>query len=192
MTRAADRARGLLDSFSASCSRRPGHGCTVISTANRPHFDIGLLIQPMLFVSLGLVAAGIGLGWSCCIARPGRPIRSRKRSPRCFVSSKTKCGSTNSTQSRSSRWRVLRRALSDWMDRYFWDGLVRAVGGIGQLFGMLTKGFDERGINAGVDEATHRHARSRPGDVGLHSGQIQTYLGAIAVGMLALLFFTHG
>ena len=39
------------------------------------------------------------------------------------------------------------------MDRYFWDGLVRAVGGLGQLFGILTKGFDERGINAGVDEA---------------------------------------
>ena len=27
------------------------------------HFDLGQLIQPMLFVSLALVAAGIGLGW---------------------------------------------------------------------------------------------------------------------------------
>src|SRR6266571_908963 len=44
--------------------------------------------------------------------------------------------------------------LSDWMDRQVWDGLVRAFGGLGQLFGIFTTNFDERGINAGVDEAT--------------------------------------
>ncbi len=44
--------------------------------------------------------------------------------------------------------------VSDLMDRYFWDGWVRVVGGLGQLLGILTKGFDERGINAGVDGAT--------------------------------------
>jgi hypothetical protein len=77
--------------------------------------------------------------------------------------------------------------ISDWMDRYFWDGLVRAFGGLGQLFGIFTANVDERGINAGVDETT-------TGTRGLgrvmsrwHSGQIQTYLGVVAIGMLALL-----
>ena len=72
--------------------------------------------------------------------------------------------------------------LSDWMDRNVWDGLVRAFGGIGQIFGILTDNFDERGINAGIDEAT-------TGTRGLgrvmsawHSGQIQTYLRAVAKG----------
>ena len=37
--------------------------------------------------------------------------------------------------------------LSDWMDRYFWDGLVRGFGAIGQLFGIFTADVDERGIN---------------------------------------------
>ena len=76
---------------------------------------------------------------------------------------------------------------SDWMDRYVWDGLVRAFGGLGQLFGIFSANFDERGINAGVDEAT-------TGTRGLgrlmsawHSGQIQNYLRVVAVGMLALL-----
>ena len=76
--------------------------------------------------------------------------------------------------------------LSDWMDRYVWDGLVRGVGAIGQLVARFTTGADERVINAGVDEST-------VGVQGLgrlmsrrHSGQIQTYLGAIALGMLAL------
>jgi hypothetical protein len=77
--------------------------------------------------------------------------------------------------------------LSDWMDRYFWDGLVRGFGAIGQLFGILTAGVDERGINAGVDETTAgaRHLGRLMSRA--HSGQIQTYLGAVAIGMLALL-----
>jgi hypothetical protein len=52
---------------------------------------------------------------------------------------------------------------------------------------MITADVDERGINAGVDE-------SATGTRGLgrfmsarHSGQIQTYMGVVAVGMLALL-----
>jgi hypothetical protein len=77
--------------------------------------------------------------------------------------------------------------LSDWMDRYVWDGLVRGLGAIGQFFGMFTADVDQRGINAGVDETTL-------GARGLgrllsraHSGQIQIYLGVVAIGMLALL-----
>jgi len=79
--------------------------------------------------------------------------------------------------------------LSDWMDRHFWDRVVRGFGAVGQLFGMFTASVDERGINAGVDETT-------VGTRGLgrlmsaaHSGQIQTYLGVIAIGVLALLLF---
>ena len=55
------------------------------------------------------------------------------------------------------------------------------------LFGIFTANFDERGINAGVDETT-AGARGLGRVVSaLHSGQIQIYLGVIAVGMLALL-----
>src|SRR5260370_38388780 len=78
------------------------------------------------------------------------------------------------------------------MDRHVWDGLVRAIGGLGQIFGTLSYNFDERGINAGVDEAT-------TGTRGLgrlmscwHSGQIQTYLRAVGVSVLVLLVLTHG
>ena len=46
------------------------------------------------------------------------------------------------------------RALSDWMDRYFWDGLVRLSGVSVSFSAIFTKGVDERGINAGVDETT--------------------------------------
>src|SRR5437588_12796082 len=77
--------------------------------------------------------------------------------------------------------------ISDWMDRNVWDGLVRALGGLGQLLGIFTTNFDERGINTGVDETTAGTRGLGRVMSGWHSGQIQTYLGAVAVGMLALL-----
>ena len=77
--------------------------------------------------------------------------------------------------------------LSDWLDRNVWDGFVRLFAAVGQLAGILTRGFDERGINAGVDEAT-TGARGLGWSVGrLHSGKVQGYLGAVAIGVLALL-----
>jgi hypothetical protein len=77
--------------------------------------------------------------------------------------------------------------LSDWMDRYFWDGLVRGFGAIGHLVGMFSANVDERGINAGVDETTIGARGLGRLLSGAHSGQIQIYLGVVAVGMLALL-----
>jgi hypothetical protein len=75
------------------------------------------------------------------------------------------------------------------MDRFFWDGLVRLVGGIGRMFGGFSAGCDERGINAGVNGGA-----AGAGGLGrlmsrLHSGQVQVYLGAIAVGVVALILF---
>ena len=58
---------------------------------------------------------------------------------------------------------------------------------LGSSLGSLTKGFDEGAINAGANEAAGAaRGFGRLFSRG-HSGQIQTYLGAIAVGMLALL-----
>jgi hypothetical protein len=65
--------------------------------------------------------------------------------------------------------------------------LVRGLGHVGQLFGIFTASFDEHGINTGVDEATTGTRGRGRIKTDLHSGQIQTYLGAFAVGMLALL-----
>jgi hypothetical protein len=52
---------------------------------------------------------------------------------------------------------------------------------------MLSKGFDEHAINARVDDTTTGARRFGRLIAAGHSGQIQTYLGAIAIGMLLLL-----
>src|SRR5881409_1611534 len=158
------------------------------------HFEIAGLVQPMLFVSLALVSAGVVVGvWMYRKAgvsdrdRPAEIDSLEYAQPALFrfLANRIWIDELYDRTVIAFSWMAAR--LSDWMDRYFWDGLVRGLGGLGQLFGIFTTSVDERGINAGVDETT-------AGTRGLgrlmsaaHSGQIQTYLGAVAIGMLALL-----
>jgi NADH-quinone oxidoreductase subunit L len=150
--------------------------------------DFSLLIQPMLFVSLALVAGGIGLG-ILIYRRAGQtdPIQQARPTLFHFLENKMWIDELYAhTVVALSKTAAL---VSSWLDRFVWDGLVRGVGGIGQLFGNFSAGFDERGINSGVDETVL-------GTRGLgrllsrfHSGQVQVYLGAIALGVVALLLF---
>jgi NADH-quinone oxidoreductase subunit L len=150
------------------------------------HFHIARLIQPMLFVSLALVAAGIGLGWLIYrnVAETD-PVEQAQPALFHFLESKM-------WMDELYDWTVvglskMAARLSDWMDRNVWDGLVRAFAGLGQFFGIFSADFDERGINAGVDEATGGTRGLGRLMSALHSGQIQTYLRAAAVSVLALL-----
>ncbi|MFN2507249.1 MAG: NADH-quinone oxidoreductase subunit L [Chthoniobacterales bacterium] len=150
------------------------------------HFELRRLIQPMLFVSLGLVTAGVGLGILLYRgAAPQDPIEQAQPALFRFLLNRMWLDELYAhsvvATSRSAAW------LSDWMDRYVWDGLVRALAGIGQLFGILSRGIDERGINAGVDETTTGARGFGRVISAAHSGQIQTYLAAIGVAMLGLL-----
>jgi NADH-quinone oxidoreductase subunit L len=163
-------------------------------TGEPVHFEIARLIQPMLFVSLVLVGAGLGVGvWM--YGKAGVPDRDRPAEidpleyaqPALFrfLANKMWIDEFYHRTVIAFSWMAAR--LSDWMDRYFWDGLVRGFGAIGQLFGILTAGVDERGINAGVDETTAGARNLGRLMSRAHSGQIQAYLGAVAIGMLALL-----
>ncbi len=152
----------------------------------RPAVNLSLLIQPMLFVSLALVAAGIGLG--ILIYRRATIVDPMERAiPPLFRFLENRMWLDELYD-----WTILALArfaarLSDFLDRYFWDSLVRLCGGTGQLFGVLTKGLDERGINAGVNDATGLTRGLSRFISARHSGQVQVYLSVIAVSMLALL-----
>jgi NADH-quinone oxidoreductase subunit L len=150
------------------------------------HFDIARLIQPMLFVSLALVAAGIGL--SVLVYRNAGETDPLKQSqPALFRFLENKMWLDELYEWSVIAFSRMAARLSNWMDRYFWDGLVRGFGGVGQLFGIFSTNLDERGINAGVDESVTGTRGLGRLMSGWHSGQIQTYLGAVAIGMLALL-----
>jgi NADH-quinone oxidoreductase subunit L len=158
------------------------------------HFEVARLIQPMLFVSLAFVGAGVVVGvWM--YRKAGVPDRDRSAEidpleyaqPALFrfLANKMWIDELYDRTVLSFSWMAAR--LSDWMDRYFWDGLVRGFGAVGELLGIFTASVDDRGINAGVDETTAGARGLGRLMSSAHSGQIQTYLGAVAIGMLALL-----
>jgi NADH-quinone oxidoreductase subunit L len=151
-----------------------------------PHFDIALLLQPMLFVSLALVAAGIALGF-LMYRKASETDPLAQTQPALFRFLENKMWLDELYARTVVAWTVMLSRLSDWMDRHIWDGLVRGFGGLGQLFGILSANFDERGINAGVDEATTGTRGLGRLISGWHSGQIQTYLRAVGISVLALL-----
>ena len=149
-------------------------------------FDFSKLIQPMLFLSLALVAAGIGLG-VFVYRRAGATDPLEQALPGLFRFLANRMWLDELYDRTAIAFARAMARASDLLDRHFWDGLVRAVGALGGALGVLTKGFDERGINAGVDDATEATRGFARVLAGGHSGQVQAYLGAIAVGMLALL-----
>jgi hypothetical protein len=159
-----------------------------------PIFNMARLIQPTLFVSLLLVSVGIALGiWVYRKAgaqdrhRPAETDPLEYAQPELFRFLENKMWIDELYDRTVIAFAAFCARLSDWMDRYFWEGLVRAVAGLGQLFAVFTTNVDERGINAGVDETTSGTRGLGRLISSAHSGQIQTYLGVIAIGMLALL-----
>jgi NADH-quinone oxidoreductase subunit L len=163
-------------------------------TGEPVQFEISRLIQPMFFVSLLLVGTGIGLGvwmYGKAGAQHGErraeidPLEYAQPALFRFLANKMWIDELYAHTVIAFSWMAAR--VSDWMDRYFWDGLVRGFGAIGQVFGILTTSIDERGINAGVDQTTvGARGFGRLMSIA-HSGQIQIYLGVVAIGMLALL-----
>jgi NADH-quinone oxidoreductase subunit L len=137
-------------------------------------FTPSLFLQPGLLVSLILVAAGIVAG-----AFLHRRTEFRLLEQRLFID--------EFYQSTILKWSVAAARLSDWLDRYIWDGAVRAIAALARSVAAFTAAFDEGGINGAVDEAcdSTRLFSRKLGD--WHSGQIQTYLRALGLGMLALL-----
>ncbi|MBA3883447.1 MAG: NADH-quinone oxidoreductase subunit L [Chthoniobacterales bacterium] len=150
------------------------------------HVEFGSLIQPMLFISLALVAVGIAAGVLIYRNTAARdPFECAQPALFRFVENRMWLDELYShTVIAVSRTAA---RVADWMDCYVWDALARGVGAVGHLFGIATKSFDERGINAGIDETSVGTRALGRGMSAAHSGQVQTYLGAIGVAMLALL-----
>lgn len=157
-------------------------------TGHPAEIDSSRLFQPMILVSLVLVGTGIAVGaWLYRRVGDVDPLQQKLPAPFRFLENKMWIDEIY--EHTVLAFAALAARISDWMDRHVWDGLVRGVGAIAQFFATLTMGADEGVINAGVDETT-AGARGFGRVISrLHSGQIQLYLGAVALGMLALILF---
>jgi NADH-quinone oxidoreductase subunit L len=163
-------------------------------TGETAHYNAALLVQPMLLFSLALVGGGIAVGvWVYGKVGAQDPYRAAEidpvehAQPALFRFLENKMWLDEFYKGTVIGFSWIMARLSDWIDRYLWDGLVRGTGAVGQVFGALTTEVDERGINAGVDETTVGTRSLGRAMSGWHSGQIQNYLGAIGVAVIALL-----
>ena len=155
-------------------------------TGEPVHFKIGHLIQPMLFISLALVAAGIGLGYFL-YRGVGETDPLARSQPALFRFLENKMWIDELYEGTIIGASRLLSRIADLMDRYVWDGLVWAVGALAQLLGILSKAADEHGINAYADEGAAGTRILGRFLANRHSGQVQTYMGVIAVAAVALL-----
>jgi NADH-quinone oxidoreductase subunit L len=149
-------------------------------------FEIGALIQPMLLLSLALVAGGIVLG-IVIYRKAGETDPLAQTQPALFRFLENKMWLDELYDRTVVTFSQMAARASDWMDRYVWDGGVRAFARLGQLVGIVSANLDEHGINAGVDETTAGTRGLGRLISGWHSGQIQTYLRAVGISVLALL-----
>jgi NADH-quinone oxidoreductase subunit L len=149
-------------------------------------FEIGPLIQPMLLLSLALVAGGIVLG-VVIYRKAGETDPLAQTQPALFRFLENKMWLDELYDRTVVAFSQMAARASDWMDRYVWDGGVHVFGRLGQFVGIVSTNLDERGINAGVDETTAGTRGLGRLISGWHSGQIQTYLRAVGVSVLALL-----
>ncbi len=86
--------------------------------------DFGSLIQPMLLLSLALVAGGIGLGW-LMYRNVGETDPLARAQPGLFRFLENKMWFDEIYEQTVITFSRRLSRLSDWLDRYFWDGLVR-------------------------------------------------------------------
>ena len=155
-------------------------------TGESATLDLGKLIQPILIVSLVLVAGGIAAGvWIYRGAGEIDPLEQWM--PALFGFFERKMWIDELYDHSILAWSLAVARGMAWLDRQVVDGSIRLVGAIAQRFAALTLVCDEEGINHGFDGSCGltRQLGSRLSV--WHSGQIQNYLRAISLGVLALI-----
>jgi NADH-quinone oxidoreductase subunit L len=146
----------------------------------------GILIQPALLASFVLVAAGIAAS-AWFYRRAGRRDPLESAAPALFGALEHKFWFDELYQATLLKWSALAARAAWWLDRFVWDGGVRAIGGAARCMAAFTSNLDEGGINHCVDQGCEAAQEFGREVGGWESGQIRTYLRALGLGMLALL-----
>jgi NADH-quinone oxidoreductase subunit L len=155
-------------------------------TGESLRFDPVELIQPLLFLSLSLVAWGYGIGL-LLYRNAGEADPVQRTLPALFRLLERKMLFDEFYEKTVLAWSAAAAALSSWLDRNVWDGCVRLVAALGNCIARNSANFDEGAINASVDQGCDR-ARDFGGLMsGWHGGRVQNYLRVVGIGMLALI-----
>lgn len=153
--------------------------------------DVGVLLT--LVLSTGLVAAGLGCGWWFY----GRRITASKdaidplelRYPEWFAVLRERFHIDALYEKSFIAWHHGLGRFSAWLDRTVMDGVVDSV----RLFGLgcawVGRCVDEFVVNLGLDELSAKTRESGGWISRMQNGQVQTYLGILAIGAVMLAFW---
>lgn len=152
----------------------------------------------LMFGSIVLVGVGIGLGWFLY----GRRLRSSAEAldpiqaaqPGLWRALAGGLGFDEFYSATVIRAHASLGTISDWLDRWVWDGAVRAVSSLGELTGLATQQADDEVVNRGFDTGCESLRSSGGGYSKRQTGDAQSYVRglAIALAVLALILILGG
>ena len=156
-----------------------------------PTVSLGVLLV-MLF-SIGLVTLGFGLAWRVYRREPIHsafeldPLERWK--PDWFAVLRGRFFIDELYEISFIRWHAGCARFGDWLDRQVWAGVSRSVSLALLALAWVGRLMDEFAVNLGFDQACEGVRSSSRWLSWLHTGQIQTYLRALSLGLAVLAFY---
>jgi NADH-quinone oxidoreductase subunit L len=158
-------------------------------------FDVGAFwrggIAPVMLVSSVIVFLGLGLGWWFYGRKPivsaEAPDAVGKLSPPIFTVLGHAFYFDALYRATFIRLNTLLSKISDWLDRWIWNGAVKTIAQLVFGFAHLDNFLDTHVVNSGFDEGCESVSRSGQILSRLQAGRVQGYLKIVAA---ALIVFT--
>lgn len=161
-------------------------------TLNLAAFSQAGLLPVMVSSSL-LVFLGLGLGWWFYgrgpIADADAPDALGQLQPRIFAVLAHGFYVDELYAATVIRLNSLCSRVSDWLDRWVWNGVVQSVSHLVLGFAWLDNAIDTRVVNAGFDEGCQGVSRGGRFLSRLQDGRVQNYLRMIGLALIALAVF---
>jgi NADH-quinone oxidoreductase subunit L len=151
-----------------------------------PMFDgAGLMILSIL-----LVCVGIGSGWAIYWRRPRASAAARDplqaAAPGIFAALAQRLGFDEFYQATFGRLSAALAVTADLLDRYLWDGAVRALARLSEFSGIVNRETDEDVINGGFDVGTETVRGTGKAYSRTQTGEAHGYLRFVAIGFVLL------
>jgi len=154
-------------------------------------FESGTLLV-MLSSSL-IVFLGLGMGWWFYgrkpIVRVDAPDALERLQPQIFNLLRHKFYVDEFYQATLIRWNVWLSRVSDWLDRWIWNGAVRTVSYLVLGLSRLARLADTHVVNPGFDEGCRTVTGGGKLLARLQDGRTQDYLRLVGVAFAVLVVF---
>jgi NADH-quinone oxidoreductase subunit L len=162
------------------------------TTLHLAGFHEGGILSVMLSSSL-IVFAGLGLGWWLYGRRPvpgaDAPDVLERMQPRVFEVLRHKFYVDEFYQVTFIRWNGWLSRISDWFDRWVWNGAVWAASHLVLGLSWLARSVDTYVVNPGFDEGCQTVTAGGKLLARLQNGRTQSYLRLVGVAFAILVAF---